>query len=688
VAAVADDADAVHLAIDVGGTFTDVVAASRMGVAAIKVPSQHNDPVAAVRHGVAALAEACRFDPYAVIRFLHGTTVATNAVLTRRGARIGLLATAGFEDVLEIGRQKRSHMYDLFQPPETPVFLAPKHRRVGIAERIAADGKVTTPLDETGVRSAIAWLLEEHRIEALAVCYLFSFRNPRHEMRTREIAAEVADRLPVSLSCEVDPVFREYERTCVTAFDAYVRPVMSGYVARLEAGLAGAGIRAPVEVMQSRGAIASAHRILERPVLSLLSGPAAGALGAAVVAQHAGHRDCVTFDMGGTSTDIAVINGGRLTATREGRIGGFPLRVQMVDVHTIGAGGGSIARLDDGGALKVGPESAEADPGPACYARGGTLATVTDASLVLGLMHPSSFAGGIHLDEARAEISMQTIAARLGTAFRAAHGILTVCNEAMAEAIRSVTIRRGIDPRGLALVAFGGAGPVHAGRVAEALGMRTVVVPPRPGVLAAEGLLQAPIEEERNATFFRPATPDTTSAIRETLDRLAEEAGRRLGARATQDGCYTRFAADMRYAGQAYEIEVTIDPIDADLVAPTVARFHEVYRATYGYTRPGEPVEFVNLRAVVGRRPPVLPRDGSHLSGTPAASVRARAVWFSPDGGPTETPVLARAGLAARTTISGPVIIEQSDTTTVVYPGHACEVHASGSLILTVKVRS
>jgi N-methylhydantoinase A/oxoprolinase/acetone carboxylase beta subunit len=322
-----------------------------------------------------------------VIRFLHGTTVATNAVLTRRGARIGLLATAGFEDVLEIGRQKRSHMYDLFQSPETPVFLAPKRRRVGIAERIAPDGSVTTPLDEVGVRTAIVSLLEEHRIEALAVCYLFSFRNPRHERRTREIAVEVAPGLPVSLSCEVDPVFREYERTCVTAFDAYVRPVMSGYVARLQAGLAAAGIRAPIEVMQSRGAIAGAERILERPVLSLLSGPAAGALGAAVIGQHAGYADCVTFDMGGTSTDIAVIKSGRLTATREGRISDFPLRVQMVDVHTIGAGGGSIARLDDGGALKVGPESAEADPGPACYGRGGTLPTVTDASLVLGLLY-------------------------------------------------------------------------------------------------------------------------------------------------------------------------------------------------------------------------------------------------------------------------------------------------------------
>jgi N-methylhydantoinase A/oxoprolinase/acetone carboxylase beta subunit len=687
VAAVADDADGVHLAIDVGGTFTDVVAASRMGVAAIKVPSQHGDPVAAVRYGVAVLAEACRIDPRAVMRFLHGTTVATNAVLTRRGARIGLLATAGFEDVLEIGRQKRSHMYDLFQPPETPVFLAPKRRRVGIAERIAPDGSVTTPLDEAGVRTAIVWLLEEHRIEALAVCYLFSFRNPRHERRTREIAVEVAPGLPVSLSCEVDPVFREYERTCVTAFDAYVRPVMSGYVARLQAGLAAAGIRAPVEVMQSRGAIAGADRILERPVLSLLSGPAAGALGAAVIGRHAGYPDCVTFDMGGTSTDIAVIKSGHLTATREGRIGGFPLRVQMVDVHTIGAGGGSIARLDDGGALKVGPESAEADPGPACYGRGGMLPTVTDASLVLGLLHPSSFAGGIRLNESRAAVSMQTIAARLGTAPGAAHGILTVCNEAMAEAIRALTIRRGIDPRGFALVAFGGAGPVHAGRVAEVLGMGTVVVPPRPGVLAAEGLLHAPIEEECNATFFRPATPDTAPAIRETLNHLVEEAGRRLGVRVTQDGCYTRFAADMRYVGQAYEIEVMIDPIEADLVSPTLARFHDVYREAYGHTRPGEPVEFVNLRAVVGYPPPVLPSAGSHLSATPAASTHTRAVWFSPKE-PTETPVHARAALAVGTKIVGPAIIEQSDTTTVVYPGHACAVHGSGSLILAVRAWS
>src|ERR1051326_768037 len=678
----------VHLAIDIGGTFTDVVAVSHAGIVATKVPSQHGDPVAAVRHGVAALAEACGIDPGTVTRFVHGTTVATNKVLTRGGARIGLLATAGFEDVLEIGRQKRSRMYDLFQPPETPVFLAPRRRRVGIAERIAADGKVTTPLDEAAVRRAVAFLIDEHRIEALAVCYLFSFRNPRHELRTREIAAEVAPGLPISLSCEVDPVFREYERTCVTAFDAYVRPVMRGYLARLEAGLADAGIRTSVEVMQSRGAVAGADHILERPVLSLLSGPAAGALGGALTGQHAGHLDCVTFDMGGTSTDIAVIKGGRLAATREGRIGGFPLRVQMVDVHTIGAGGGSIARLDDGGALKVGPESAEANPGPACYGRGGMLPTVTDASLMLGLMHRSSFAGGIRLDEERAEASLQTIAARLGTVQHAAHGILTVCNEAMAEAIRAVTIRRGIDPRGFALVAFGGAGPVHAGRVAELLGMRTVVVPPRPGVLAAEGLLQAPIEEERNATFFHPATLEASPAIRQTLDALAEEARQRLGSSLTNDGCYTRFAADMRYAGQAYEIEVTIDPAEAALVAPIVTRFHETYRTAYGHSRPAESVEFVNLRAVVGRRIPGPPMGMAHLSDTAPASSKSRAVWFLPSGGPTETTIFPRAGLAAETKIIGPAIIEQSDTTTVVYPGHACEVHASGALIITVGARS
>jgi N-methylhydantoinase A len=674
----------MQIAIDIGGTFTDVVAAGPTGMRAVKVPSSKTDPVAAIEAGLAAIAQAADIDLTTVTRFVHGTTVATNAVLMRRGARVGLLATAGFEDTLEIGRQKRSRMYDLLQPPETPVFLAPRRQRIGIVERVGADGHVIEPLDQEGVRKAIGLLVEHHRIEALAVCYLFSFRNPSHERRTREIAAAVAPQLPVSLSCEIDPQFREYERTCVTAFDAYVRPVMSGYLKRLGAVLARVGIEAPVEMMQSRGAVASAARILERPVVSLLSGPAGGALGGAVVGVRAGYPDCVTLDMGGTSADIAVIHGGLMVPTREGRIGGYPLRVQMVDVHTIGAGGGSIARLDDGGALKVGPDSAEADPGPACYGRGGTAPTVTDASLALGLLDAQSFAGGIRLERSRAEAALDSIARRLGSRQRAAHGVLTVCNEAMAEAIRAVTVRRGIDPRGFALIALGGAGPVHAGRIAWALGIRTVVVPLRPGVLAAEGLLYAAIEEARHTTFFRPAVAATAGTLRSTLERLAAEACAKLSETIAGGAAeYIRHAADMRYIGQAYELEVAVDLAAADPVLRAVASFHAAHRTAYGRAQEAAAVEFVNLRAVAGRSRQVPPEEGTLRSARGSPPARFRLVSFSADAAPMQTPVFSRSALVAGWEMAGPAVIEQNDTTTVVYPGQTCRSNASGELILT-----
>jgi N-methylhydantoinase A/oxoprolinase/acetone carboxylase beta subunit len=674
----------MQIAIDIGGTFTDVIAAGPTEMYAAKVPSSRADPAAAVEAAIRAIA-AANIDLGAVRRFVHGTTVATNAVLTQRGARVGLLATAGFEDTLEIGRQKRSRMYDLLQPPETPAFLAPRRRRIGIVERVAADGAIIEPLDEEGVRRAIVHLVERHRIEALAVSYLFSFRNPSHERRTREIAALLAPGLPVSLSCEVDPAFREYERTCVTAFDAYVRPVMSGYLQRLTGVLARAGIQAPVEMMQSRGAIASAARILERPVVSLLSGPAAGALGGAVAGMRAGWPDCVTLDMGGTSADIAVIHAGRMLPTREGRIGGYPLRVQMVDVHTIGAGGGSIAWVDAGGALRVGPDSAEAEPGPACYGRGGEAATVTDASLVLGMLAAESFAGGIRLDRSRAEAALDRIAGPIGSRERAAHGILRVCNEAMAEAIRAVTVRRGIDPRRFALIALGGAGPVHASRVAQALGMRTVVVPPRPGVLAAEGLLHAPVEEERHTTFFQPALAATACALRSTLDSLATEARAKLPrSAAVGETEYVRHAADMRYAGQSYELEVPVDLAAADPVAQALQSFHAAHRAAYGRAQEQELVEFVNLRAVAGRSRPAPDRaEGLCSPGGGLPRARHRLVSFSPEAAPTHSPVFSRALLPAGWNTAGPTIIEQQDTTTVVYPGQRCRAHPCGALILT-----
>jgi N-methylhydantoinase A/oxoprolinase/acetone carboxylase beta subunit len=374
-----------------------------------------------------------------------------------------------------------------------------------------------------------------------------------------------------------------------------------------------------------------------------------------------------------------------MVPTREGRIGGYPLRVQMVDVHTIGAGGGSIARLDDGGALKVGPDSAEADPGPACYARGGTAPTVTDASLVLGLLDADSFAGGIRLDRSRAEAALDRIAAVLGSRQRAAHGILTVCNEAMAEAIRAVTVRRGIDPRDFALIALGGAGPMHASRVARALGIGTVVVPPRPGVLAAEGLLHAPIEEEWHTAFFQPAVAATGSALRSRLDTLAAAARAKLSEAGADGGAeYVRHAADMRYVGQSYELEVGIDLAAAEPVAGAVESFHSAHRAAYGRAQQAEPVEFVNVRVVAGRLRQAPCREDALAStgGKPAPS-RVRLVLFSADAKPAQTPVFSRSVLTAGCSVSGPAIIEQSDTTTVVYPGQRCRADACGALILT-----
>jgi N-methylhydantoinase A/oxoprolinase/acetone carboxylase beta subunit len=671
----------MHIAIDIGGTFTDVIGWRDGRLYATKVPSSRRDPIGSIRRGIEEACALAGVTPHAVTRFVHGTTVATNAVLQENGARIGLLATDGFEDVLEIGRQKRSRMYDLMAPAETPGFLAPKRRRLGIPERVAADGCILVPLDETAVRAAVRRLVDEHEVEALAVCYLFSFRNPAHELRTRELVAEEAPGLAVSLSCEVDPVFREYERTVVTAFDAYVRPVMTGYLGRLRRALDEIGVRVPVEMMQSRGAIASADRIVARPVASLLSGPAAGALGGAVAGTRAGFPNVIALDMGGTSTDVAVVRDGRLVATRESRIRSHPLRVQMVDVHTIGAGGGSIARVDAGGALKVGPESAEAEPGPACYGRGGVAPTVTDASLALGLLDAGSFAGGLALDREAALNALAPLAPAFGGSIdRAASGVLTVCNAAMAEAIRMVTVRRGIDPRGFALVLLGGAGPVHGSLVARALGIRTVVVPLRPGVLAAEGLLHAPVEVDMNRTFARRADDAACAELPALLADLARSGNDALGVdRPTDATAYVRYSADMRYVGQSYEMEVPLDP---DRPETAVDDFRALYRQTYGHESLSSAVEFVNLRAVTGyRRPP--PAEEHLAAGAAPQPTGTRPVCFDAVVGPQPVPVYHRSAMRAGSEIAGPAIVEQADTTVVVYPGQRCHAHDSGALVLT-----
>jgi N-methylhydantoinase A/oxoprolinase/acetone carboxylase beta subunit len=549
--------------VDIGGTFTDVVCAGSDGsFRLMKRPTTRADPAAAVREALAAMQPEWGIAPAAIERFVHGSTVATNAVIERRGARTGLITTAGFKDVLEIGRQMRHRMYDLILQPETPVFLAPGSRRKEVRERISAQGAIVTPLNESDVRARAAELAADG-VEAVAIVFLFSFLNPAHERRARDIVAEAFPHLAISLSCEVDPALREYERTAVTAFDAYLKPVVAGYVARMGRDLAAAGVPAPLQMMQSRGGIGAAANAALRPVRLFLSGPAAGVVGGLAVGREAGSLDLITIDIGGTSCDIALVSDGEPLVRAEGVIDTYTVRVPMVDVTAIGAGGGSIARIDDAGALRVGPQSAGSEPGPACYARGGTAATVTDASLVLGYLDPEYFAGGaLRLDPDRARRAIEeNVADKMGVSVEtAALGIHRVVNAQMAEAMRLVSIGRGIDPRGYTLLPLGGAGPIHAAALAAELGIRRILVPSHPGVLSAAGLLAAPIEHEVSAAYPRALASADWGAVTAALAELdagcaALMADEGVASGAGAGRATIRHFADVCYIGQGYHLD-------------------------------------------------------------------------------------------------------------------------------------
>ena len=649
-----------------------------------KVPSTPKDLLEGIGAGVLRVLELAGAPAAAVERFIHGTTVATNAVLEQKGAVTALLTTEGFVDVLEMGRQKRSRMYDLDMDPETPTFVAPRRRRIGIRERLDAQGRVLVPLDEDGVRAAVAGLRRDG-VQAVAVCYLFSFVNPAHERRTREICHEVAPEISVSLSSDVDPTFREYERLCVTAFDAYLGPVVKRYLAGLSSALGRIGIGVVPLVMRSRGGIVSASLAAREPVTLFLSGPAGGVVGARFAAERSGVGDFVSLDMGGTSNDVAVVRGGEPLITAEGFIGPYPVRTPMVDVNTIGAGGGSIAWIDGAGGLRVGPTSAGADPGPACYGRGGDRATVTDANLLLGYLNPDKFAGGLlRLDLAAAERAVGAVARTLGLEpVAAAAGIHRVITARMADQIRLVTIKRGYDPRQFALVVLGGAGPVHGVALAEEMGMAEVLVPEAPGVLAAFGLLAAAIEHQHARTLSGRADEIDLAAVNRCLVEL-DAAGR---ARMAEEGVEAAavaamYSADMRYVGQSYELEVPIAfPLTAAAVPDALSGFHAAHERVYGYARPEQPVEFVNFRAVhryaLPRpvvRPPAPPRGAAG-----DALVGERRAYFAPAGF-ARTAVYERARLPIGARVAGPAIVEQADTTTVVPPGHVAEVDASANI--------
>jgi N-methylhydantoinase A len=682
-------AAAISIGVDVGGTFTDVVwIGEGRPLAHMKVPTTRAAPGVAIKNAILRAAATGAFNPTDVVRFGHGTTVATNAVLERKGAKTGLLTTVGFRDVLEIGRSFRTNMYDLFVKTSAPVFLAPGAQRRGITERMGPDGSVLTKLERDDVVRAVTELRADG-VQAIAVSFLFSFVNPAHELLARDIIREIAPDLHVSLSHEVDPAFREYERTCITAFDAYVKPVLCRYLEDLESDLKQCGVEAPLQVMQSRGGLTSAAVARERPVRLFLSGPAAGVIGGQAAGQLVGEDDLITFDVGGTSCDIALIQRGTPLVRANGQIDGFSVRVPMVDVNAIGAGGGSIAWLDAGGGLRVGPHSAGAEPGPACYGRGGREATVTDASIVLGYMDPDYFAGGaLKLDPSLSySIIEEKVARPLGlTIEQAALGIHRVLNAQMSEGIRLVSVQRGIDPRGFTLVPLGGGGGLHATALARDLGVSRILVPRYPGVLAACGLLGAPIEHEIANSYAAPLAAAPIGELRERFSALdARCAALMRSEELSQTDYVIRHSADLCYVGQAHALEVPIDldavTADGDLDS-VYEDFLAIHDRVYGH---GErvPARFVNLRSVATAASvaTIVPTDYSPVA---SATLKGRRmVRFDGISEPVETAIHEREALPAGAAIAGPAIVEQSDTTTLIEPGWRAIVAAGGTLMMS-----
>jgi N-methylhydantoinase A/oxoprolinase/acetone carboxylase beta subunit len=684
------NANSLSIGIDIGGTFTDVVCRLPDGtLKQFKLPSTRANPAQAVRDAVAFMVREWKIAPADIGRFVHGTTVATNAVLERKGAKVGLITTEGFRDVLEIGRGNRQEIYDTVMKPQTPVFLAPREFRRGVPERLTVDGAVLTPLDETALAKAVAELIAEGA-EALAVCFLFSYLNPAHEQRARAIIHKAAPGLLVSLSSDVDPAFREYERTTVTAFDAYVKPVLDRYLTGMEQNLAADGVPAPLQIMQSRGGVCSAAVARERPVRLFLSGPAAGAIGGALIGARTNEPNLITVDIGGTSCDIALITGGTPLIRADGIIDRYPVRVPMVDVNAIGAGGGSVAWLDGSGLLRVGPHSAGSEPGPACYGRGATDPTVTDASVVLGYLNPAFFAGGaLKLDPQKAFDAIRTkIAEPMKMSVEeAALGIHRVVNAQMAEGIRLMSINRGVDPREYALVGLGGAGPLHAAALAQELYISRVLIPSRPGVLSAIGLLAAPIEHEAFLAYpqrfdeVKPAAIlaqlkalDARCAELMTLDRVAPDAVR------------IAYSADVCFIGQSYYLEVPVDTADPDaMLGKLYDGFLAAHERIYGHATRA-PARIVNLRSVHRAGGGLTINEPAPPAGSTASPKATRKVLLADDRTPVSAAVYDRDALPVGVAIPGPAIIEQTDTTTLVPAGWTAKRLASGDMLMTFDV--
>ena len=687
-----------RLGIDIGGTFTDIVLMAEDGaVLTQKVPSTPDNYAEGIVAGLAPLL------PRQIIEVVHGTTVATNTILERKGALTGLITTKGFRDVLEIGRLRYPRLYDLTW--EKPLPLVSRRLRREVEERIDANGEVVRPLDVQAAQEVIQWMLTQN-IESLAVCLINAYINPDHERQLGELIRELAPNLPVSLSCDVLPEIKEYERTSTTVINAYLQPVVSRYLHslsnQLNQQLTHTDNALPLYVMQSNGGVMSAESAAEMPIHIIESGPAAGVIASLTLADRIGLTNVLTLDMGGTTAKASLIEdggimhspeyqvgGGVSVGTRLSKGGGYPLRVPAIDIAEVGAGGGSIVYLDTGGALRVGPQSAGAVPGPACYALGGEEPTLTDANIVLGYLNPEHLAGGAL--PLNAEKSHQTLHDKIAAPLNlstsdAAHGVYRIAAANMARAARAVSLERGRDPREFVLCAFGGNGPLHATELAESLGMKQILIPPSPGLFSAFGLLYADIAYHLVQTYKRLLIELDIDEFKETLEQLEISAREGLMAEGENDAqIVMQRAVDLRYAGQSSELTLTI--VDADIGDPQFfqtlgERFADDHERTYGHRAPDDPIEVVNLRLTA--TVPTAKSQFSYLQPPTSQTLpQNRCCYFGKETGWLEVPVFSREGLGTQSE-NGPFIVEEYDTTILVPPRCTARRDEWGNIVITM----
>ncbi len=675
----------IRVAIDTGGTFTDLVLFETETGRMVfhKIASTPDDPGRSLVRGIQEVVEQARVGDGSTVEIellVHGTTVATNTVLQRRGARAAMITTAGFRDVLHIQRQDRPHMYDLRSRRAEP--LVPRSRRFELRERILYDGTVEIPLDTGQLHEVIAELKRQN-VEAVAVGLLHSHLYAANEQAVGEALARELPEATVCLSHELVQEEGEYERFSTCAMNAFVQPVMASYLKRVEDGLSKAGFDAPLFVMKSNGGVMSAKAAARHSVHTILSGPAGGVVAGAAIAQGLEHgKNMITADMGGTSFDVAVIHEGQIEFARTAEMAGLAIKVPMLDIHTVGAGGGSIGWVDPGSSLRVGPHSAGADPGPACYGRGGDKPTVTDANLVLGrLSHATLLGGGMEVDvEASRRVIADELAGPLGLSIEAAaEGVIRVVVATMTAAIRKLTVERGYDPRTFTLCPFGGAGPLHGAEIAREMNLEQVLVPLAPGVTSAVGLLMSHLREDNVRTQVALLSESSPDQILGVIEELEAAARTRLAFAATEYGLQTTIQLGMRYLGQGFDLAVEIPAGRPDLES-LCADFHSTHERMYGFSREDQPVELVNIWVSVEADLGAVRLPEVAAEGVVAEPVAQRPVVF--EGRHVDTPVFRRGDLRAGSAVQGPAIVEQLDSTTVIWPGQAATVDRLGQLLL------